>query len=66
MTQQIQGGRKHGLRPVFESVFPEIAQMLAPDPEGCAEGAPNVPNKGVFRKRGPAPSCPIQGDYRQG
>jgi len=27
----------------------------APDPKGRAEGAPNVPDRGGFRKGGPAP-----------
>src|SRR5256885_964866 len=38
------GGRKHGLRPVCESVFPR-PPGLASGAERRAEGAPNVPDK---------------------
>src|SRR5258708_40035700 len=48
-------GRKHGLRPVCESVLP-LTPGSGSRPEGCAGGAPNVPDqRGSSGRGGPPP-----------
>src|SRR5215472_4100957 len=46
-TPKVRGGqreRKHGLRPACESVFP-LPPTPQKAPKGCAEGAPNIPDR---------------------
>src|SRR5215469_15018791 len=33
---------------------------IPPDPKGCTGGAPKIPERGGFRKGGPAPPCRCQ------
>src|SRR5215471_18535413 len=53
-------GRKHGLRPVCESVFPR-SPGVGCRPEGCAAGAPNVPDGGGVLEGGARPHLPSPG-----
>src|SRR5262249_20692694 len=51
---ETRGGRKAGLRPLYESLFPSSPDV-ARDPKGCAAGAPNVPDRGEVPEGGACP-----------